>query len=512
MALVTVPTAGQHGLVADQPAQELPVNAWSRVENMRFRGGKAERMGGHQLIFDAPSVTPYHLVTYEVAGARYVVHCGLSAVFADNGTTRSNITGTAPTGAAADRWTSCVLNGVLVLNNGKDVPGYWGGTGTLASLTGWNSAWKCRSMGAFKAYLVAFGMTKSGTEYPHQVKWSHAADPGTVPTSWDETDETKGAGEVDLAETTDQAVDQLPLGDANILYKQRSMYAMRFIGGTQIFEFRRLPGNYGMLARGCAAVTPKGHVVLANGDIVLHDGVSEPQSIVSDKLKETFFQLELDADNSDKCCVVANPARSEVWVCFPEVGYSVCTAALVWNWDSNTWGRRDLPNVTHATSGVITYTAADSFDSGGSETFDDDTLAFNQDEFGPTESRLLLASTAPALYIADSSSSFAGTAIQAVLERTGIAFDDPEVVKTIKSLVPRFTAPEGTVIYITFGSQMDAEGAVTWGDRITYTVGSTRKADSFATGRFIAIRIETEGGPKWSLKSYTADIVPRGMY
>lgn len=512
MARVIVPTVGEFGLLADQPPQELPVNAWSRVENMRFRGGKAERVGGHQLIFSAPSVTPYHLVTYEVNGARWVVHCGLASVFADNGTSRSDITGTAPTGTAADRWTSSVLNGVLVLNNGKDVPSYWGGTGTLASLPGWDAAWKCRSLGAFKAYLVAFGMTKSGTEYPHQVKWSHFADPGAVPTSWDETDETKEAGEVDLAETTDQAVDQLPLGDANILYKQRSMYAMRFIGGSQIFEFRRLPGNYGMLARGCAAVTPKGHVVLANGDIVLHDGVSEPQSIVSDKLKESFFQLELDADNSDKCFVVANPARSEVWICYPEVGYSVCTAALIWNWDSNTWGRRDLPNVTHATSGVITYASADSFDSGGSETFDDDTLAFNQDEFGPTESRLLLASTAPAIYIADSSSSFAGSPIYAVIERMGLAFDDPELVKTLASLVPRFTAPEGSTVYITFGAQMDAEGPVTWGDRITYTVGSTRKADSFATGRFLAVRIETEGGPKWSLKSYTADIVPRGMY
>lgn len=511
MALVTIPATGQYGLVVDQAPQELPINAWSRVENVRFRGGKAERVGGHQLIFSTPSVTPYHLVTYEVNGSRYVVHCGLAAVYTDDGTTRTNITGTAPTGTAADRWTSAVLNGVLVLNNGKDVPTYWNGTGTLASLPGWNAAWKCRSMGAFKQYLVAFGITKSGTEYPHMVKWSDAADPGAVAASWDETDATKDAGEVDLAETTDQAVDQLPLGDANILYKQRSMYAMRFIGGTEIFEFRRLPGAYGMLAKGCAAVTPKGHVVLANGDIVLFDGVNEPQSIVTDRLKESFFQLELDADNSDKCFVVSNPARSEVWICYPQIGNSVCTAALIWNWDSNTWGRRDLPNVTHATSGVITYTSADSFDSGGAETFDDDTIAFNQDEFGPTESRLLMASTAPAIYIADTGSSFAGTSITAVLERTGLAFDDPELVKTIKSLVPRITAPQGSIVYITFGSQMDAEGAVEWGSRIPYTVGVTRKADGFATGRLLAVRIETEGGPKWSMKSYTADVVPRGM-
>ena len=37
-------------------------------------------------------------------------------------------------------------------------------------------------------YLIALDLTKSGTRYPHMVKWSAAADPGTVPASWDETD------------------------------------------------------------------------------------------------------------------------------------------------------------------------------------------------------------------------------------------------------------------------------------------------------------------------------------
>lgn len=512
MSYVTVPTSGEYGLVADQPAQELPINAWSRVENMRFRGGKAERFGGHQLIFSAPSVTPYHVVTYETGGKRYVVHAGLSAVYADDGTTRTNITGTAPTGATTDRWTSAVLTGVLVLNNGKDSPMYWGGSGSLTTLTAWNSGWKCRSIGAFKNFLVAFGITKSGTEYPHMVKWSVPADPGTVPTSWDEADPTNLAGEQDLSETTDQAVDQLVLGDANILYKQRSMYAMRFIQGSSVFEFRRIPGNYGMLARGCAAVTPFGHVVLANGDIVIHDGTSEPQSIVSDRLKAWFFQTQLDSVSAEKSFVVANPSRSEVWICYPEVGQTTCTAALVWNWDSKSWGTRDLPSVNHATAGVITYVDSDTFDSGGSETFDDDTALYNQDEFGPTELRLLMASNDPAIYIADTSSTFNGTAISAVLERTGIALDAPEVVKTIKFLEPRIDAPIGTVIYITLGGAMTAEEAPTWGSRITYTVGSTYRAYGFATGRFLAVRFESDSGPKWVVKSYSLEVEKRGLH
>lgn len=512
MPYVTIPAAGQFGLVVDQPAQELPVNAWSRVQNIRFRGGKAERVGGHASIFDTPSVTPYFLIPYQVSGYRYWIHCGTAAIYADDGTTRTNITGTAPTGTSADRWTGAVLNGALMLNNGVDDPMYWLGTGTLATLTGWNTAWKCKSLGAYKAYAVAWNITKSGTNYPHMVKWSHAADPGTIPTSWDETDGTKDAGELDLAETTDLAVDQLLLGDANILYKERSMYSMRWIGGTQIFEFRRIPGNYGMLTRGCAAVTPKGHVVLANGDVVIHDGVTEPQSLINDRLRSWLFTTQIDSTAYEECFVVANPSKSEVWICYPEVGESICTQALIWNWDSNTFGLRDLPNVTHAASGVIDYSLADTFDSGGTETFDDDTIAFNQDEYAPTESRILMASTAPAIYIGDTGSTFADSDVSAVLERTGIAFDVPEMNKLIRAMYPRIEAPAGTDLYITFGGSMDAEVSPTWGERIPYVVGATYKADGFGGGRFLALRIESEGGPKWAMRSYSLDIVNRGLY
>lgn len=511
MPIVTIPTAGQYGFVADQPAQELPPNAWTTVQNMRFRNGCAERFSGHVQPFSAPSVTPYFVYPYQTSTKKYIVHAGLAAVYADDGSTRTNITGTAPTGTASDLWTACVLGGVLVMNNGKDVPQYWAGTGTLASLTGWNANWRCGAITAFKNFLVAFNITKSGTNYPHMVKWSDAADPGAVPASWDETDATKLAGEQDIAETTDPGVDALSLGDALILYKQRSCYAMRFIGGTQVFEFRRIPGNSGMLAKRCAAVTPFGHVVLSNGDIVLNDGVNEPQSLIDDNLKSWLFTSQIDSASYDKCFVVANPTKSEVWVCYPEVGQSVCTKALVWNWSSKAWGLRDLPNVTHASSGVIDYSASTSWNS-NTYTWDEIATLWNQDEYAPTSPRLLMASTTPAIYMADAGAKFDATAITATLERVGMAFDDPEMVKTLKSIRPRIDAPAGTLVYITFGASMDAEQAPTWGTPIPYTVGTTRKADGFATGRFLAVRYSSTGGAKWRIKSYSAEIEPRGMY
>jgi hypothetical protein len=511
MPNVTIPSLGQYGVIADQPPQELPINAWTSCENVRFRGGNVERLGGHVSVFTAPSVTPLFVVPYQTQTKRFWIHCATNSVFADDGTTRSNITGTTPTGTAADRWNAAVLNGVLLLNNGVDSPSYWGGTGTLAALPGWSSSWKCKSIGAFKAFAVAVGITKSGTFYPHMVKWSDTADPGSVPSSWDEADATKLAGEVDLAETTDLIVDQLVLGDANLIYKERSIYAMRFIGGTQVFEFRRVPGSVGMLAKGCAAVTPKGHVVLANGDLVLVDGINEPQSLLADRLKTFLFSSQIDSAASQKCFVVSNPPRSEVWVCYPEVGETTCTRALVWNWESNTFGFRDLPSANHAASGLLEYTTGTSWTS-DADTWNTDASLWNQDEFGPTEPRLIIASNAPGLYLADAGASFAGSAIPAHVERVGMAFDAPEQVKLLRSVVPRFDAPAGTQLLISAGGSMDAEQGASFGAPFAYTVGSSYKADVFATGRFLALRIESAGGARWRLKSMTLDVQPMGTY
>ena len=116
--LKTIQLLGQVGINKDTQAQELPDNAWSDGANVRFRNGAIERMKGDQRVFDAPVSAPYWLQPYNTATTQYWIHACLNAVYADDGTTRLNITpATAPTGGIDDRWTGGVLNGVLVMNN-----------------------------------------------------------------------------------------------------------------------------------------------------------------------------------------------------------------------------------------------------------------------------------------------------------------------------------------------------------------------------------------------------------
>jgi hypothetical protein len=477
---------------------------------MRFQDGYARRFEGTVQVFDNTSVTPYFLMPLQVGSTRYWVHAGQAAVYVDDGTTRTDITGTTPTGAVDDRWTGGALSGLLVLNNSADVPMYWdGSTSTnLTSLTGWDSTWRAKSVRPFKNYLVALDVTKSSTRYPYMVKWSHSSDPGSLPSSWDAADASLDAGEVDLAETPDILIDQLPMGDRNVLYKESSMYEMQYIGGTFIWRFARLPGSIGMLARGCAAETPLGHVVLAAGDLVVHEGQG-PRSILSGRMRAWLFN-SMDASVYQRSFVVANKARNEVWTCFPESGSTTCNLALVWNWKDDTLAIRELSNVTYAAVGPQTFASSGTW-AGDANVWDTDPTSWGATDFSPADHRLLLCKASEIL-VADAGTTHDGTAYDAYLERTGLSFDDPFTVKTVRSVFPRIDGPAGQTVTIEVGGSMDAESSPTWSPPVTYTIGSSFKADAYATGRFLSVRIKSTGSFSWRLKSIDMDYVKRGGY
>lgn len=512
MTIKTTQLVGQLGLNKDVQPQELPDNAWSDCANVRFRNGALERMKGEQRVFDAPTFTPYWLQPYYQGGKIYWIHAGLAAVAADDGTARTTITpASPPTGAVDDRWTGGVLGGVLVMNNGKDAPLYWGGTGVLTTLTGWPANTTAKSLRPFKSVLVGLGITKSGTAYQHMVKWSVPAVPGAVPASWDHTAPALLAGEIDLAEEPSILVDQMTLGDANILYKENSMYAMRATGGQDVFSFQRLPGSDGALARGCIANTPYGHVVLTHGDVIIHSGQG-PKSIANGSIRRWLFQT-IDSTNRQRCFLTANPTAKEVWVCFPALGDAACTQAAVWNWEDKTWSRRTLDNATYGATGQLAAGVTSAWDA-QSYAWQDVAFAWDEDELSPAQERLLLVSSTPLITAADVTGTRNGGAYTSYAERLGLTFGDASRVKTVRGMRVRLDGSRGTRVQFEIGASMNPEQAVTWSAPVTYTVGESayNQIDAFASGRFIAVRVTSLDNQPFRFTSYDSDFVMAGAY
>jgi len=514
MSRVTIPLVGKSGVNLDTPAQELSDGTWSDAINVRFRDGSAERFKGERQLFDAPAEVPYYMQQYNQGGKRWWVHAGLTGIYADDGFARQNITPAAPpTGGIDDRWSGGTLHGVNVLNNGVDGPLFWGGTGLMAPIAAWPAATRCACMRPFKNVLVALDVTKNvGTtndRYPHMVKWSHPAVPGAIPTSFDHTDLTKLAGELDLSEEPSLMVDQLPLGDANIIYKENAMFSMSATGGIDVFRFQRLPGSVGAIARGCVAITPVGHVVLAAGDVVLHSGQG-PKSIINAVLRRWLFRT-IDATNRKRAFVVACPPAKEVWVCFPELGKQACTLAAVWNWVDDTWAIRQLRNATYGATGQLDYSTVSTWQA-QTDAWQDAAAAWDEDELTPAQERLLITRGSPAITAVDISATMDGAPYSSSMTRVGMAFGDPGVNKLIKAVYPRVDAAKGVRIQIEVGGTMDVETAVEWGAPVGYVVGQTFKVDTFASGRFLALRITSLDNQPWRIRSIDVDVDSLGGY
>lgn len=411
------------------------------------------------------------------------------------------------TGTQDDRWTGGVLGGVLTMNNAVDIPQYWDSTNSLRNLTGWNTNWRCQSLVPFKNYLVALNLTKSGVNYPHMVKWSHAAVAGTIPSSWDETDVTKDAGEQDLAETSDLLVDALPLGDVLAVYKERSCYEMRFVGQPFIFQFRKMPGEYGMLARGCGVNTPLGNVVLAAGDVILNTG--QGMVSIADGLVRKYIFDNLTSENYKRAFVCSNPQRNEVLVCFPFAGSTLCNKACVWNWLTKTWGLRDLSNVTYGATGQIDYTTSSTWGT-DSEQWDWDQTTWTGSEYAPNEARLMLATTTAIRAFDVGNSDDGVNALSGALQRTGMTLDDPYSNKLIRAVYPRIDGAAAGTVTVRVGGAMSPDQAPIWSDPVSFTIGSSIKADAFAQGRFLAV--EFSGSLPFRVRSFDLDVVSTGAY
>ena len=76
--LVTIDNLGQWGVLRDGLPHELPDNAWSDGQNVRFREAYAEKASGSADAFGTSAITPYHVAPLVVGGTRYWLEAGLA--------------------------------------------------------------------------------------------------------------------------------------------------------------------------------------------------------------------------------------------------------------------------------------------------------------------------------------------------------------------------------------------------------------------------------------------------
>ena len=514
---------GQYGVLPDLPFTELPLNAWTRVQNVRFRDGVVEKFTGHNEVYPSAVCAPYWLlqVPRSTPGTYFWLYAGLTAVGAYDGSSHADITRAAGAYNAdsIQSWTGTIIEGVPVITNGVDVPQMWN-TPALATdliaLSAFPASTTCNVMRSLKRYLVAMDVTKStGTRYPNLVKWSDVAPTGGVPTSWDETDETKDAGEYSLPSDGGYIQDMVPLRDNGIIYKTLNTWKMNYVAGSAIFDFVKVFDSIGSIGPRCAIEFFSGkHVVYSGDDIVLHDGV-QAQSLL-DKKAKSLLRGVVSEGRFNVAFVTVDYEAKEVWTCFVEAGYLQPSKAIVWNWLFDTISLRELPSAAFIASGIVSVPT--DLWSSSSSAWSADTGAWADGQVNPNERKMLMAVPAETkLYQLDNTQQFDGTDMTCFAERTGIGFplkkDSPPdftTEKLFRGIWPRITGTAGGVVSIYVGTQDVIDGTVTWLDPLQYTIGTSDFLDFLASGRLLALRFESASNISWKLSGYDADVVAMG--
>lgn len=121
---------------------------------------------------------------------------------------------------------------------------------------------------------------------------------------------------------------------------------------------------------------------------------------------------------------------------------------------------------------------------------------------------------------ADFGGSFDREPVRVILERTGLSIfgrdrqgnwkADPTMIKFVSGIWPLVRGTPGSRLKIYVGSQMATEDPIDWEGPYDFFVGQDNFLDFTVSGRYIALRFESEGQEPWELVSYDLDLTVVG--
>ena len=506
--IIPIQQVGALGVFRDLPSHELPMNAWSDGGNFRFYKKNATRILGHEQVFSTPTVVPGFLFNVPAPASSFWFYFSLAKAYVYDGGVHTNVTRAAGdyTATAYRDWNGCLLGGVPVFNNGTDIPQYWSAlsVGTpLIALANWTSTLRAKIIRNFGPFLVALNLNDNGTLLPHSLQWSHPADPGTVPTSWDYTSATVDAGRTHLTDVEGGSIlDARLLGDSLLIYKKASTHLMRFIGGANIMGFNLLLGS-GILNTRCVCSIRNGnyHFVVTQDDVITHTGTRNAEPVLQEKDKDYLF-ADMDSTNYVNAFAFDNPAFKEAWFCYPASGATYPNKVMIWNYQYDTVTFRDWAGTT-AALGDYTDSTGTQWNS-LSGTWDSQTWQWSTQ----AKRKLLFGDPAATkIYGLDTGYFFGAAAPSVYLERTGLILEKGDTKYTSRFLIKRIWPKwrGSSVLSVRLGAQEELDSSIIWQSPKVFD-SEQKYLDFEAVGRYPAVRFEASDASPGQLEGYDLEV------
>lgn len=369
----------------------------------------------------------------------------------------------------------------------------------------------CKSIRAFRSFLIALNITKDGVNFPRVVKWSTESATQTLPTSWNETTSTVDAGEFELADSKGDILDGLQLRDSFMIYKEDAVYSMTFVGTPFIFSFRQLSPTIGAIAKNCVAEFDGGHAIFGKGNFYINDG-QRIKPILPMKLKEYVFQ-SIDGQQTNKCFVTADYGRTEILFCFTADGATTDqpNKAVVWNYITNTFTIRDIPDLSHIGYGNVGNPIRATTWAATTDTWESSTGPWTM-SYDLQDKVLLFADPGNTkLYRDNSGNKEDTTFMNSYIERSGLTLNeqgqpDQTSVKRISAIYPKMSISSDNEINVYLGTSMSTEEGITWNAPTTFNPNTQSKVSVRGTGKLYAVKFESTTDMDWELDGYAIDV------
>lgn len=509
MPLSRVTGFGNAGLKADPQPSMIEPGAWSTLENIDIENGDIRSAWGEaELPGGVSPVDPKYTFSYTSKGVTSILVSDGLAVWSydDSGTSGVFVWRDIAAAAQAAGRTGGVVSftiflGIVVINFSEGRPAQWDAPEMteVTFLPGWEDAWHCIQIIAYKNFLFAVGMYSEPIALPYfpengdyVLAWSDAAVTGELPSSWRSTPENL-AGSLQLADTNGVLVRAEILKDDLIVYKDDSIYRGFYTGDEFIFSFERAINDRGCDSyRGVAALSGV-HFFCDRDDIRVFDGQGT-QSIVNDRVRSLMAQSLSVSLVESTVQIVAWPGRDEVYISIPTENDDTTDLILVYHVDIDAWTFRDLPTEVQSMCLLEATGAADITG------LREDTMIYGQPSQGFDDGRI---------YIADrSNTTFTNAPKLCVAERTGMILTDLEQSVTMRAVYPEIRGD--AAVSISIGCQWAANGDVRWTTPQVFRPGIDKRVNTRITGIPTAFRITSEVDGDWSLGALSYLYSPAG--
>jgi hypothetical protein len=339
------------GINKYQPIDIIEDNFWSDCYNMNFGIGYIRKVTGWRPFDTNLSAlgSPIRQIDnyYKYNGNEWLIFCTNNKVYWFNNSTHELVEIYSGLTTSDDHQIMTENFGDnFIITNGLDTPIYWDGVlSTMAIIPGINDMeggithFQADCLINYKNYLIFGNTTEDGTHFPQRIRWCQLGDM----TKWkNNTDGTGGAGWLDLSEGVDWVQNMKLLGDYLIVYKERSIEILSYVGGDDIFSLRPAVQGTGLLAPKAIIDLGTEHIFIGPDNIYSFDLI-EPK-IAGDNISNEFFRL-LNPSKADLTTGFFIEEIPEAYFVFVSVdspdGYP--DKALIYNTDTKAWSIRDLP-------------------------------------------------------------------------------------------------------------------------------------------------------------------------